>query len=125
MGSASPGANRNFASRTASLVCESHSATDTHLGDADTFETLQVYCTFLSPTLGRGNGPTNDPFGLIGELAPDPVSCLIDEDGKPACAIVCLTKLHVPQGSPGPRADSAWTLNLIVVRGEKSETIIA
>jgi hypothetical protein len=63
-----------------------------------------------------------DPFGLTGELAPEEI-CI--ELTRGLTGPLPLTKLQVPHGSPGPRADSVCTLNLRVVRGENSETTIA
>ena len=130
VGSDSPGANLNLAKRTASLeksviirpTSKSHA---THFGGPDEFETLQVYWTFRSSTLGLGKVPGNEPLGLPGEFGAEFRSCRDKEPRIRGSLGVCLTKLQVPQGSPGPRADSACTLNLIVVRGEKSDTTIA
>lgn len=97
----------------------------THFGGPDEHETLQVYWTFRSSTLGFGKVPGNVAFGLPGEFGAEFKSCRDEEPRIRGSLGVCLTKLHVPQGSPGPRADSACTLNLIVVRGEKSDTTIA
>jgi len=64
-----------------------------------------------------------ESLGLLGEFAPE--ENLLDEPIWGLAMPACLTKLHVPHGCPGPRADSVWTLNLRVVRGENSDTTIA